>query len=97
MHLISLINSSFSNVLGSFFYTIGVNYRIYAFNKWDYGSDDNEFIDGEWLQGVFYKNDGYLAPLTLVPFREEGCIDIQKENYLAKQRIITLIYNKKIE
>ena len=70
---IPLINSSFKNILGSFFYTIGVNYSIYAFNKWDYASDDNEFIDGEWLQGVFHKNDGYLAPLTLVPFREEGC------------------------
>lgn len=87
---ILLSDSSFNSILGSFFYTIGVNYSIYAFNKWDYEADDDEFIDGEWLQGVFHKNDGYLAPLTLVPFREEGCIDIQKENYLAKQRIVAL-------
>lgn len=87
---ISLSDSSFNNILGSFFYTIGVNYSIYAFNKWDYEADDDDSIDGEWLQGVFHKNDGYLAPLTLVPFREEGCIDIQKENYLAKQRIVAL-------
>lgn len=87
---IPLSDSSFNNILGSFFFTIGVNYSIYAFNKWDYCADDNEFIDGEWLQGVFHKNDGYLAPLTLVPFREEGCIDMQKENYLAKQRIVAL-------
>lgn len=90
LYPIPLSDSSFNNILGSFFYTIGVNYSIYAFNKWDYGADDNEFIDGEWLQGVFHKNDGYLAPLTLVPFREEGCIDMQKENYLAKQRIVAL-------
>lgn len=87
---IPLTDNSFNSILGSFFYTIGVNYSIYAFNKWDYGGDDDVFIDGEWLQGVFHKNDGYLAPLTLVPFREEGCIDIQKENYLAKQRIVAL-------
>ena len=90
MNHIPLSDSSFNSILGCFFYTIGVNYSIYAFNKWDYEADDDEFIDGEWLQGIFHKNDGYLAPLTLVPFREEGCIDIQKENYLAKQRIVAL-------
>ena len=43
---IPLSDSSFNNILGSFFYTIGVNYSIYAFNKWDYEADDDEFIDG---------------------------------------------------
>ena len=90
LRLISLVNSYLNDVFGSFFYTIGVNYSIYAFNKWDYRVEGNKDIDGEWLQGVFHKNDGYLSPLTLVPFREEGCIDIQKENYLAKQRIVAL-------
>lgn len=87
---LAVCDRTFDEILGSFFYTIGVNYSIYAFNKWEYKATDNEFIDGEWLHGVFHKNDGYLAPITLVPFREEGVIDIHKENELAKQRILAL-------
>ena len=80
-----------AKILNKFFYTIGINYSIYAFNKYDYEpNDQNEKINGEWLDGVFHKNDGYLAPLTLVPFREDGVIDIRKENNLAQQRITAL-------
>lgn len=91
MKSIAISSEVFDDILSNFFYTIGVNYSIYAFNKHDYkSSEPNEFIDGEWLDGVFHKNDGYLAPVTLVPFRENGIIDIQRENNLAKQRIIAL-------
>lgn len=87
----SISPENFDNILSKFFYTIGVNYSIYAFNKYDYKSlEPNESINGAWLDGVFHKNDGYLTPITLVPFRENGIIDIQKENNLAKQRIIAL-------
>lgn len=90
MEPIAVCDRNFYGILSSFFYTIGVNYSIYAFNKWDYKSEDNELIDGEWLHGVFHKNDGYLAPLTLVPFREDGIINIHKENELAKKRVLAL-------
>lgn len=85
-------DKQFDNVLKTFFYTIGINYSIYAFNKWDYKPqyDNGKFIDGNWLDGVFHKNDGYLTPITLAPFREDGHIDIQKENELAIQRIVAL-------
>lgn len=42
------------------------------------------------VRWCFHKNDGYLAPLTLVPYRENGVIDIRKENNLAQQRITAL-------
>jgi len=91
MKSIPISSDYFDEILSGFFYTIGINYSIYAFNKHDYKSyEPNEFIDGEWLDGVFHKNDGYLAPLTLVPFRENGVIDVRKENNLAQQRITAL-------
>lgn len=79
-----------NKVLSQLFYTIGINYSLYAFNEEDYVSDMDENINGDWLRGVFHKNDGYLAPLTLVPFRERGDISVKKENDLAQQRITAL-------
>ena len=91
MKPIPISSENIDKILKKCFYTIGINYSIYAFNKHDYKSfKPNECIDGEWLDGVFHKNDGYLAPVTLVPFREDGIIDIQRENNLARQRIIAL-------
>lgn len=91
MKSIPISSGYFDEILSKFFYTIGINYSIYAFNKYDYQScEPNEFINGEWLDGVFHKNDGYLAPLTLVPYREDGIIDVIKENNLAQQRITAL-------
>ena len=44
-----------------------------------------------WLHGLFHKNDGYQIPLVLNPFRKEGCIDINKENTLARERLVNLL------
>lgn len=78
------------DVLGNLFYTIGFNYSIYAFNEKDFESEADKSINGEWLKGMFHKNDGYWVPLTLVPQRDNGLIDINRENYLAQQRIMCL-------
>lgn len=77
-------------LLSQLFYTIGVNYSLYAFNHESFNSDADLRINSNWLTGVFHKNDGYLAPLTLVPFRENGEISMAKENELAMQRITAL-------
>ena len=78
------------DMLNKLFYTIGVNYSLYAFEEDSYRSQADKRINGGWLSGVFHKNDGYLAPLTLVPYRDEGEISMTKENELATQRITTL-------
>lgn len=44
-----------------------------------------------WLHGLFHKNDGYQIPLVLNPFRSEGNIDINNENVLAKERLVSLL------
>ncbi len=77
-------------LLSHLFYTIGVNYSLYAFGKDTYKSASDDRINGNWLSGIFHKNDGYLAPITLVPFREDGEISMTKENDLAMHRITAL-------
>lgn len=59
---------------------------------------ENRYYDHSrnWLDGVFHKNDGYQIPLVLTPCREEGNIDINTENSLAKERLMALmVQNKK--
>lgn len=44
-----------------------------------------------WLHGIFHKNDGYQTPIVITPFRDEGNIDINNENLLALERLVTLL------
>ena len=87
-------------LLNRFFYTISVNYSIYAFNPNDYkaplGEKENlEIYGGEWLDYLFHKNDGYYIPLVITPFRKQGEMNVTNENLLAEQRIsvLSLLYH----
>lgn len=58
------------------------------------GSSYDEVFPTEekcWLHGLFHKNDGYHIPLNITPFRYEGNIDINVENQLARERLISLL------
>lgn len=79
-------------LLNRFFYTISVNYSLYSLNPKDSGSAMNETDehDGDWLNYLFHKNDGYYIPLVLTPFRVDGNVDVNNENTLAEQRISVL-------
>ena len=44
-----------------------------------------------WLNGLFHKNDGYQIPIVLTPCRYEGNYDINKENRLAYERLISIM------
>ena len=89
--------SDLNKILRHFFYTIGTNYSIHSLNCDDYRPSrllmDNNYsgVDGSWLKGLYHKNDGYITPIVMTPFRDEhGTIDIERENELAKQRLTTL-------
>lgn len=73
-----------------FFYTIALNYSLYSFNKKDYQCPEDKRINGNWIDGLFHKNDAYLTPMSLNPFRNDGNIDINRENGLALQRLSAL-------
>lgn len=95
--------------LEDWFYTIVCNYSLYSFNYHDYyaeRTDDERLLllgkkitpnnedDAFWLKGVFHKNDGYQTPVVIHPMRLRGIIDAVKENYLAKERLIQLQFEK---
>lgn len=86
--LIEKSGMDFKTLLQPFFYTIVSNYSAYAFNEDEYTI--NKTNTGEWLTRLFHKNDAYLCPLVLVPFRKKGQIDIVRESDLARQRIMSM-------
>lgn len=91
-----------------FFYTIGTNYSLQSYISIDYRDEkgyrwalinkkNNEYawrkdLTNCWLNGVFHKNDGYLCPIVLNPYRDEGTIDMMKEERLTRNRLIALLW-----
>jgi len=45
-----------------------------------------------WLKGLFHKNDGYQTPIVLNPMRDEGIINVPKENSLATERVRNMLF-----
>ncbi len=78
----------------------GFNYRDYMEEatpierlKVIYGDNEAAKLHDEdkiWLKGIFHKNDGYQTPVVLHPMRNDGMLDIAKENELAKERLLSL-------
>lgn len=94
--------------LADLFYTVVCNYSLYAYNPNDYWEEfTNEARIGKispkqdyqhypylkcWLTGLFHKNDGYQMPLVLNPMRVNGVIQAPKENNLAKERLLSMLF-----
>lgn len=84
-----------------FFYTIATNYSIQAYISQDYkneptvsySSQNKRNIPGEniWLDNLFHKNDGYMCPLVLNPYRDKGKIDMANEEHLTTQRLEAIL------
>lgn len=97
-------------ILRKLFYTMVCNYSLYGFNYRDFIDEStpakrleklkiqvDDEMPGEnsvWLKGIFHKNDGYQTPIVLHPMRDDGQLNIKKENELAKERLISLLFYK---
>lgn len=68
------------SILNNLFYTISINYSHYSLNSKEIGN---------WINTLFHKNDGYKTPLVINPMRDNGIFNINDENKLAKQRLLT--------
>lgn len=91
----------------SFFYTIATNYSMQAYITDDYSGEKIQFWNEEerkwkeshetksWIDGVFHKNDGYMSPVVLNPYREEGKIDMAKEERLTTNRLCSMLWETK--
>ncbi|ASK28826.1 hypothetical protein CEY12_01310 [Chryseobacterium sp. T16E-39] len=83
------INSyeEFKNNLSMLFYNLVINYSLYGLNSEE---------SGKWIEKIFHKNDSYQTPIVLNPFRDKGNIDINSENYLVRSRLMSLLFDKKV-
>lgn len=97
-------------ILRSLFYSLVFNYSLYGFNYRDFAREEtpaerlrhlnitakNNVEDEQtsWLGGIFHKNDGYQTPIVLHPLRQNGQLNIVKENHLAKERMLSMLFYK---
>ncbi|WP_430406345.1 hypothetical protein [Fluviicola sp.] len=68
------------SLLSDVFYSIILNYSIYGLNASHIGT---------WINPLFHKNDGYRTPVVLNPMRNKGTFDVNKEEYLNRQRLLS--------
>lgn len=71
------------------FYTLVFNESMFAYNSYDFMSEADEKGD-VWIDKLFHKRDGYQIPIVLNPARVKGNIDVNTENTLAHQRMISM-------
>ena len=43
--------------------------------------------EASWINSLFHKNDGYMTPIVLNPYRDNGKIDMNKEHRLTIYRL----------
>ena len=67
-------------------------------------TDDNAFVTTEgwvekknWVKGVFHKNDGYMCPVVLNPFRDGGKINMDTEAALTVNRLSALLISERMD
>lgn len=92
---------------GCFFYSIATNYSMQSYITDDYANEKvlgwneeegawKEIHDStSWIDGVFHKNDGYMSPIVLNPYRNEGTVDMSKEERLTTSRLCSLLWEMK--
>lgn len=89
-------------ILKDCFFTVATNYSLQAFNSNDYeGDESRRNVDGPnkygfdsfgvWMDSIFNKNDGYLVPLTLSPYRNRGKFDLESESERTEDRLVALL------
>ncbi|MBR3408658.1 MAG: AAA family ATPase [Paludibacteraceae bacterium] len=75
------------------FYTIVTNYAPQSMISNDYACEHEKSAadSSSWMKFLFHKNDGYLAPICLVPFRDvNGAINTSRENELTLHRLSSI-------
>lgn len=97
----SIKNEKVIEIAKSFFYSIVTNYSIQSFIDSDFRteqahrfeSDEISGIDSSaiWINSLFHKNDGYITPIVLNPYRDEGTLDLKKEYQLTNYRLSAIL------
>lgn len=66
--------------LNELLYTMVINYSLYGYNS----------ERTPWIESLFHKNDAYQTPVVINPMRTKGNIDVNREDFLSRQRLMSL-------
>lgn len=94
------------NLAEHFFYLVATNYSMHAYIDTDYQFETiyswqpqinqhwsvawHKESGESWINSVFHKNDGYMCPIVLNPYRNNGKVDMAKEAKLTTNRLCAL-------
>jgi len=100
-HYKNLKKEELINIARMFFYSIVTNYSLQSFIDFDYKTERSGEFQGNgqsgvdssaiWINSLFHKNDGYLTPIVLNPYRDNGTIDLRKEYNLTNSRLSSIL------
>ena len=89
------------DMASNFFYTLVMNYSMQSYVAQDYLGEESKrknsnrcvtwFLKNVWINALFHKNDGYMCPININPYRHEGTIDMNKEMNLTRSRVAALL------
>ena len=97
----------FEQLTQNLFYTIVVNYSVQAYVSQDYLGEKIQqkkqkagvarCPEEAWINRLFHKNDGYMCPIVLNPYRDKGKLDMNIEMRLTQQRTeaMLIFYKRK--
>lgn len=100
----ALSNGKLREIARKLFYTVVTNYSVQSFISRDYENEECDWKEEkgghmvsafgrptDWLNYIFHKNDGYLSPIVLNPYRDNGTINMNTEEELTEERLTSLL------
>lgn len=97
-----LSQASIAEKWDKLFYTIVTNYSVQSFISRDFEEEVSYRVYAEgkaqqkdevlWMSSLFHKNDGYLTPIVLNPYRDEwGNMNMDIERRLTISRLTSIL------
>jgi len=97
IHEDTLHRSIINKTLKHFFYTLVINYSIQSLSPCDFedeeacGEDEEDKCPDGWITSLYNKNDGYLVPFGIEPYRAGNILDLKNQKELTEDRLIALL------
>lgn len=95
------VDERIQEILKHFFYSLIMNYSIQGLVPLDYGTELSCGDDGDdtpefsgldsWLDPIYDKNDGYLVPFGIEPYKGHNNIDLAVQKDLSYSRISVML------
>jgi len=101
-----ITSDQFSKISKHIFYSVVTNYSMQSYISRDYKGEDiwvydenkNEWVEDtrhNWIDSLFHKNDGYMCPINLNPYRENGKVNMVREDRLTNDRLQAILVDFK--